>query len=190
MFAVILAVLFLIMMSIWTLFQVRRDYEEKKGLRAETVASVLGVYTLHFAIELLAALARLWAYQTYQIHSVILGLILGVIGLTFFGFGTLHLGDFRNMTGMESGELVTRGIFRWSRHPQNMGWALILTAVGLISRSGLALLLAGVFWVIFIAYVPMEEKYLESIYGEGYRRYQERTNRYLGIPRRRNGERE
>jgi len=33
-----------------------------------------------------------------------------------------------------------------------------------------------------VAYIPIEETYLEDIHGEEYRQYQERTNRYLGLP--------
>lgn len=183
MFVVLLAVLCLVVMSIWTLLQVQRDYREKEGLRPETVASVLGVYTLHFAIELLAAWARLWPYQTYATESMVLGAILAVAGLALFVLGTIHLGDLNNMTGMETGQLVTGGIYRWSRHPQNLGWALFLLGVALISRSWMALLLAVVFWGMLFSYVPMEEAYLESIFGDEYRRYKEKTWRYLGPPK-------
>ncbi len=182
MFVVLLAILFLILMSGWTLIQVRRDFREEQVLKPETVASVLGVYTLHFAIQLLAAWARFWSYSSHHRISIIAGVVIGLGGAALFVLGTLHLGNINFMVGLETGDLVTSGVFRWSRHPQNVGWALILVGIGLVSRSWMALLLALVFWGIFAAYVPLEEGYLEEVYGEEYRNYKERTWRYFGPP--------
>lgn len=182
MFVVLLAVLFLILMSSWTLIQVRGDFQEEQILKPETVASVLGVYTLHFVIQLLAAWARFWPYSSNRLVSIIAGIAISLLGGTLLVLGTIHLGDINFMAGLETGDLVTTGVFRWSRHPQNVGWALILLGIGLVSRSWMALLLALVFWGIFAAYVPLEEGYLEEIYGEEYRRYKERTWRYFGPP--------
>jgi len=183
MFVVLLAVLFLILMSGWTLLQVRRDFQEEQVLKPETVASVLGVYTFHFAIQLLAAWARFWPYSSYRLASITAGIVFGLGGATLFILGTARLGNINFMVGLETGDLVTSGIFRWSRHPQNVGWALILLGIGLVSRSWMALLLALVFWAIFAAYVPLEEGYLEGVYGEEYRNYEERTWRYFGPPK-------
>ncbi|MFO7944705.1 MAG: isoprenylcysteine carboxylmethyltransferase family protein [Anaerolineales bacterium] len=184
MYAVILAVFFLIVMSVWTLWQVRRDFEERGSLKPETVAGVLAFYTLHLAIELIAAWARLWPYQRFQTGSVILGLIFCLLGGVFLALGTLHMENFQQISGIKTGELITSGIYRWSRHPQNLGWGLFLVGAGFLSRSLLALLLSAVFWVILVAYVPIEEAYLEEIHGQDYRQYQQRTNRYLGLPMR------
>jgi len=90
--------------------------------------------------------------------------------------------NIQQISGVKTGELITSGIYRWSRHPQNLGWGLFLVGVGFLSRSLLALLLSAVFWVVLVAYIPIEETYLEDIHGEEYRQYQERTNRYLGLP--------
>ncbi|MFO8036068.1 MAG: isoprenylcysteine carboxylmethyltransferase family protein [Anaerolineales bacterium] len=187
MYAVVIAVLFLTVMSIWTLWQVRRDFREGDTLRPETIASVLAFYTLHFAIELIAAWARLWPYSAYRCPSIILGVILSLIGTVFLALGILHMEDLQSMTGMETGELVTSGVFRWSRHPQNLGWGLFMIGVGLVSRSLLALLMALIFWVMFVAYVPIEEHYLEDLYGEAYREYKQRTYRYFGPPKKKGG---
>jgi len=87
MYAVILAIFFFIVMSVWTLWQVRQDFEERESLKPETVASVLAFYSLHLAIELIAAWARLWPYQGFQTGSVILGLIFCLSGGVFLVWG-------------------------------------------------------------------------------------------------------
>lgn len=85
---------------------------------------------------------------------------------------------------MDSSRLITGGIYRWSRNPQNVGWTLFLVGMALLRTSGLVLLLAVLFWVSFRMYLPLEEQLLERIFGDAYRTYRSQTHRYLGPLRR------
>ncbi|GAB6101839.1 hypothetical protein JCM16138_10620 [Thermococcus atlanticus] len=61
---------------------------------------------------------------------------------------------------------------------------LIFLGISLAGRSLLALLLTAAFAIGFHKYVvELEEPYLERVFGEEYRRYKERTPRYLGLPK-------
>jgi protein-S-isoprenylcysteine O-methyltransferase Ste14 len=66
--------------------------------------------------------------------------------------------------------LITTGIYAYSRNPQNLGWGVALFGVALIRRSGFALLLALLFLCFFRRYVHAEERYLERMFGDDYRR--------------------
>ncbi len=79
---------------------------------------------------------------------------------------------------------MTDGVYRYSRNPQNVGWGLVLLGVSLAGRSGAALLLTAVFFVVFRSYIPVEERHLERTFGEEYRRYRDATPRFLGLPSR------
>ena len=70
---------------------------------------------------------------------------------------------------------MTTGIYRWSRNPQNVGWMMFLLGTSILGRSGLALLLAGLFWVGFVEYVPKEERQLAAQFGGQYLDYLEWT---------------
>lgn len=86
------------------------------------------------------------------------------------------------MSGLETNVLITVGVDRYSRNPQNAGWGLALLGVALLGNSGLALLLAAMFWLMFRIYIPLEEKYLEQVFGAAYREYCAKTPRFLGWP--------
>ena len=75
--------------------------------------------------------------------------------------------------------LVTQGIFRVTRHPMYLGMVLML--------AGVATLLGTVSpWFVLIPFVGVmryfmlrEEEQLEAIFGEAYRVYKDRVQRWL-----------
>lgn len=178
-----LALTILVFLALWTLWWVRRDYREGEQLTPGSVASVWVLYLLHFALEVYAAWVGYWSYSQAPTLSILLGMALAIAGFTLLALGLLHLRSIRRISGVDTSQLITKGIYRWSRNPQNVGWALILVGIALIGRSLLALLLAFFFWGLFLLYVPMEERYLEKLYGEEYRQYKRKTHRYFGFPR-------
>ena len=93
------------------------------------------------------------------------------------GWRTLPVTDDSALTtsGLKSG-----GVYRLSRNPQNVGWAISLLGVALARRSGLGASLVALFCAAFATYLPIEETFLEQTYGEAYRRYKQRTPRILG----------
>ncbi len=52
--------------------------------------------------------------------------------------------------------------------------------IALVGESGIALLLALLFWDVFMFYVRLEEAVLGPIYGESYHAYCLKVSRYLG----------
>jgi len=168
----------------WCILRVRREYLERDRLSAPSVIGVWVLYLGHFAVTLVAAATSRWPMPLHESIAVSGGILLLAVGGFLFLAGIVSFRSFRRMSGMDTGSLVTIGAYRWSRNPQNVGWALFLVGVALLGRSALALLLAAAFWGSFRAYVPAEEKFLERIFGAEYRDYRARSHRYLGPPRR------
>jgi len=106
---------------------------------------------------------------------LVLGLALVVAGLTAFS-------SLARATGRDQSRLTCSGVYRWTRNPQNVGWALGLLGIALLGRSGLALMLAAAFWLLFWAYLPTEEKHLERLFGDEWRAYAASTPRFFGWP--------
>lgn len=86
--------------------------------------------------------------------------------------------------------LIERGPFRFSRNPLYLCLAVVLAGVGLATRSGWTLVaVLPVIWVVRHRVIAPEERYLERRFGEQYREYCRRVNRWLGRgkPERRSG---
>ncbi len=83
------------------------------------------------------------------------------------------------MDDLQPDELVTRGIFRFSRNPIYLGMDGIAWAAFLIIPSAFFLIFASVMMISFHMQILKEEKLLGKIYGERYENYRTATPRYL-----------
>jgi len=77
-------------------------------------------------------------------------------------------------------QLVTQGLFKFSRNPIYLGFIVALIGVGAILGNVISLLgiliffLAANFW-----YIPFEEKNLEKEFGTAYRNYKSLVMRWI-----------
>jgi protein-S-isoprenylcysteine O-methyltransferase Ste14 len=78
---------------------------------------------------------------------------------------------------------VTRGAYRYSRHPLYTAQVLIYFSVGIASASWIFLLIAVIWGVLLNISIEDEERYCLERYGLEYREYMNRTPRWLGIPK-------
>jgi len=78
---------------------------------------------------------------------------------------------------------VTRGAYRYSRHPLYVAHVLIYLSVGLASASWVFLLLTVLLAVVVSLSVADEEHYCLGKYGNAYREYMNRTPRWIGLPK-------
>lgn len=177
------ALVVLAVLAVWSLARVRREYRERRELSAGTVVLVWLLYGLHFVLALAAAAGAVWRLPLPAAPAVVVGSLLAILGLALCAAGIATFRSFDRMSGRDTSELMTSGIYRFSRNPQNVGLALFFLGIALAGRSGAALLLAALFWVMFRSYVPIEEDFLESLFGRQYREYRRRAPRYLGPPR-------
>jgi protein-S-isoprenylcysteine O-methyltransferase Ste14 len=81
--------------------------------------------------------------------------------------------------------LVTRGPYRWVRHPFYDTVALLLIAVALITANWFILVAAVVWFALLIVRTRIEEEKLVARFGDAYRTYMRRTGRF--VPRLRRG---
>ena len=84
-----------------------------------------------------------------------------------------------------AGEPVTRGIYRYSRHPIYVTGIFLFLGVSIISVSWIFLLFAIVFAVGVTRpyFIKIEEAQCLGHYGASYREYMNRTPRWLGMPK-------
>ena len=79
-----------------------------------------------------------------------------------------------------SSALVSSGVYRYSRNPMYVGFALVLAAWAVFLASAWALL-AVPFFVIYMNrfQIAPEERALRKLFGEEFRAYEQRVRRWL-----------
>lgn len=88
---------------------------------------------------------------------------------------TINPHDFKHTT-----QLVSTGIFRFSRNPMYLSLLLILIAWALWLGNSLACLGIIVFILVMNHFqIAREEAYLESKFGDEYRHYKQKVRRWL-----------
>jgi len=179
-----LGVAIFIFLSAITLLRVKSEYQSLQKLSTTTVLIVWVLYFLHAGLTVFAAWRSIWPLPVSNWLAILTGGILILFGTGFFTTGILEFRSFQRMSGQRTDQLVTSGVYRWSRNPQNVGWMITLTGIALIGKSGSALVLLALFALFLHFYIVfIEEAFLEKIYGEAYRLYRTSTARYLGIPK-------
>jgi protein-S-isoprenylcysteine O-methyltransferase Ste14 len=79
--------------------------------------------------------------------------------------------------------LVTRGPYRWVRHPLYDAMALLTVAVAIIAANWFILLTGAVVFALLAIRSRTEETNLLARFGEPYRAYKESTGRFVPIVR-------
>jgi protein-S-isoprenylcysteine O-methyltransferase Ste14 len=176
----ILQVFFLIILSAPSLFMSKEEKEKvnrgmesmplsktEKWLALSTHAVIMPLAFI-YSIFLPLKLGTAWLYAGLAIF--VLGLVMTL--MTTYNFAATPLG-----------EPVTRGIYRISRHPIYLSGFVLYAGIGIACASWV-LLLCAVLWIAFFQIVvPAEERFLLEKYGNAYRKYMNRTPRWLGRPK-------
>jgi protein-S-isoprenylcysteine O-methyltransferase Ste14 len=83
-----------------------------------------------------------------------------------------------NSYGAQAG-LVTGGIYRWTRNPQNAMLVVGYASLAFAADSGPTYVLCAAMMAVYVLMVLLEEPWLETIYGAPYRRYCARVPRFF-----------
>ena len=76
-------------------------------------------------------------------------------------------------------ELVTGGPYRFVRHPFYFAAILAVLAISTVTANWFLLLTGGLGWLVLVFRTNKEEENLIARFGDGYRGYMERTNRFF-----------
>ncbi len=141
---------------------------------------------LLFSNKKLFIVAMIWLFGGFVISLFVpvnfgllfyIGVIFCIIGfiivlITFYSFA-------------QKAGLVTKGIQRYSRNPNYIGWTIFYFGLSLMGWS--LSIWSIIFFIYFLITIPylhwcviLEEKFLSKKYGDPYREYLKSTPRYLG----------
>ena len=163
--------------------RVKADYKEGEKLSFWTSVLAWIVYVPQIGLVIIAAVNSIWEIPVSSKLSLPLGILLIFLGSIFSVSGIFAFNSVKRMSGIKTNRLIRRGIYKWSRNPQNVGLCLMFLGVAVLGKSALALILVIFFSIAFMIYVPFEEKHLLKIFGKEYQDYLDSTSRYFGFPK-------
>ena len=145
---------------------------EMKTSRAYRIISYVSMITefiaIAYSIFLPFKLGTIWFY---------IGLTIFLLGLVVLTVASVNFA----VTPMNSP--ITRGMYRYSRHPLYLASLLIYLSVSIASASWVFLLIFVVQLVSISIAAVGEERYCLERYGDAYREYLDTTPRWIGIPK-------
>ena len=113
-------------------------------------------------------------------HSVA-GLALIVVGLTcsLVAAVTLRRSYSPTLVTREDHQLVTRGVYRFTRHPIYLGTVMVSIGVPVYILSLYGLLTMSALVPLFFRRIRIEERMLAEAFGDAYRTYREATRKLI-----------
>ena len=165
---------------LYSLWKARRDYRTSGTLSPDVVVAVWALYLVHAAAVAYAAQQSLWSFPLNVTVAWTLGSVLVISGATVCAAGMVAFQSIKRMSGLDRSRLVTSGIYRRTRNPQNVGWGILLLGLAVMGHSLLAGALVAIFWLgLHFHLVRVEEKHVERVFGDEYRKYCTKAPRYL-----------
>jgi len=123
-----------------------------------------------------------WACVDVPVEVRWLGALLGLVAVAMVHWvlRTLGLNVSETVLTKEHHQLVTRGPYRWVRHPLYTTGLILFAAIALMAGSWLVLLLSGIAFILLRwLVIPIEEDALLAKFGDQYRDYRQVTGRLL-----------
>ncbi len=111
----------------------------------------------------------------------VLGMVLSILGLVIYGLALWAMGEsWRIGIDKESlGQLVTEGLFAWTRNPIYVALDLLALSAFLLLGRLVLLVLSLAIAAMFHYQILREESFLIDVYGDLYRDYCSRVGRYF-----------
>ncbi len=157
----------------------------RKEKMLHTVETLMGIATLCAPAAQLVSVIIGWNYMPAGARFT--GFCIGMIGDAVFLVSVLCMRDSWRAGIPESDrtELVTGGIYRFSRNPAFLGFDLMYIGVMLLYFNPLTAVFSLFAMVMLHLQILQEEKYLTGVFGEPYTAYRKQVFRYLGRRNRR-----
>lgn len=157
-----------------------RQIGRRKEAAIHTVETLMSIAT--FGAPVAQLLSVLFGWSLLPSCARIIGFCVGLIGdAVFFASVKCMKDSWRaGIPDKDRTELVTGGIYRFSRNPAFLGFDLMYIGVLLLYCNPLTAAFSLFAMVMLHLQILQEEKYLAATFGEAYLTYKKRVFRYLG----------
>lgn len=180
-----------VLVLFYTVYFVKMLIQHKHGIKTRQIGR-RKEKDIHM-VELLMSIATL-AAPAAQLISIAFGWSCMPSGARFTGFLIGMLGDIiflisvvcmkdswrAGIPDKDKTELVTNGIYKFSRNPAFLGFDFMYAGVLLMYFNPLTAVFSLFAAVTLHLQILQEEKYLTSVFGSSYTAYKSRVFRYLG----------
>ena len=165
--------------------------QKKKGIQTDQIGK--GKTGRSKAIELIMKVATIFVpltemlsiYTNYSILSGMLryaGSVIATAGDIVFVISVLTMKDSwrAGVSETEQTALVTDGIYQLSRNPAYLGFDMVYIGILLMFFHWILLVFsAAAMFMFHLQIVRVEEPFLDAAFGDDYREYKKKVNRYL-----------
>jgi protein-S-isoprenylcysteine O-methyltransferase Ste14 len=140
---------------------------------------------LLFVLPIVASLALEWLFPTSFVHGAfrwLVGALIFVAGIALIagGFITQKRAGTDPIPFNPSTSIVAHGIYRFTRNPMYLGFALCTFGLAVLVDSAWMLLAVPIGLILIDRIViTREERYLERKFGEEYLSYKRRVRRWI-----------
>ena len=185
------ALALVVLVLFYTVYFVKMLIQHKHGIKTRQIGR-RKEKDIHM-VELLMSIATL-AAPAAQLISIAFGWSCMPSGARFTGFLIGMLGDIiflisvvcmkdswrAGIPDKDKTELVTNGIYKFSRNPAFLGFDFMYAGVLLMYFNPLTAVFSLFAAVTLHLQILQEDKYLTSVFGSSYTAYKSRVFRYLG----------
>lgn len=177
-------IVFLLLGSAYVVFRliVRRDYRHRGHLTWRSSSLQLLVFGGIMGFPYLFNPSEwVWFWMLNRMVHPQLGILgMAIIILGFIvAFGTMAWFGIRRAFGLESQRMIYTGAYRITRNPQALGGYLLVVGVTVQWPSWFSIAWIVLYGLVTHWMIVTEEEHLQTIFGEEYKRYCEKTPRYL-----------
>ena len=184
----------IILLVFYGCYFIKMYSQKKKGIRTDHIGRGKGKKGLVLMIELALKVVT-YLVPVVEVISIInntssmpfgvrcLGVVLGVLGDTVFIISVLTMRDNWRAGVAEDAktELVTEGIYQYSRNPAFLGFDLVYIGILLMFfNTGLFEITLLVILLLHLQIVNVEEDFLIATFGQEYVEYRKKVRRYFG----------
>ena len=159
-----------------------RTYQigRRKEKELRTLETLMSIATLGAPIAQLLSIAFGWSHLPANARFT--GFLIGLLGDGVFLLSLLCMKDSwrAGIPDKDKTDLVTTGIYRYSRNPAFLGFDFMYLGVLLMYGNLLTLGFSVFAMVMLHLQILQEERYLESTFGADYIAYKPQVFRYLG----------
>lgn len=160
---------------------IRRDFRCRG--RASLVMAIWSGMAMHGHAALSVTIAWLDRGSLYPLmaSTLLVGCAVAGCGAWVIILGRRAYGSVARVYGLREDQLIARGVYRYTRNPQYLGYLALVLGLTIAAGSAWALGFSMLFALIIHGYIcGVEEPHLQRIFGTAYAHYCQRVARYWG----------